>query len=270
MLDNYIIQLIKKLHLPLEHETPLVEHVLNKIQRDSWGSYYETINQLFNTSSQAETHRNSIAVQLVFWAFDLVDDVVDDDVLLNWITKEQQIVLSHITMIQAIRLFDKEIQDDIMKLIVEAGYAEFYDLTFDYETNKDISEDDYLTLVETKSGNLMRLIGVIIDKDNNELLEFMKYLGIAAQIKNDIDSILSFNKNDYESKKMYLPLIKYIYFTKDIYLQNLSRESIVDSGALDYCRLLYNYYFEKAYNLLLSAFPEKSEGIRKLKYEFNF
>ncbi|WP_414048716.1 class 1 isoprenoid biosynthesis enzyme [Macrococcus animalis] len=242
----------------------------DKIQRDSWGSYYETINMLFNTSTQADMQRNSVAIQLVFWAFDLVDDVVDDDYILKWISKEQQIVLSHITMLQAIRLIDREIQDEVMSFIVEAGYSEFQDITFDFNENPRLSEDDYIEMITKKSGNLMMLIGLIIDKNNKSLLQFMQYIGIAAQIKNDIDSLLSEQKSDFKKKKMYLPLIKYIFFSGDTNLQNYSRENILKSGSLDYCRLLYNYYIEKAYGILLDAFPDKSEGIRKLKNEFNF
>ncbi|WP_312039881.1 hypothetical protein [Macrococcoides bohemicum] len=270
MIDQYISDLIKKLNLSVTSEEQLLIYVSNKIQRDSWGSYYETINKLFNKGTQADMQRNSVAIQLVFWAFDLVDDVVDGDHLLEWISREQQILLSHITMLQAIRLFNQKIQDDVMALIVDAGYAEFYDITYDFNENPDISEDEYIALVTQKSGNLMRLIGLIIDKDNVPLQYFMQNVGIAAQIKNDIDSILSEHKSDFYQRKMYLPLIKYIFFSGDKNLQYFSRENILQSGSLDYCRLLYNYYIEKAYSILLDAFPDKTEGIRKLKDEFNF
>ncbi|MCU7557849.1 class 1 isoprenoid biosynthesis enzyme [Macrococcus capreoli] len=270
MLNQYITKLISKLNLSAEHESQLLDYVSNKIKQDSWGSYYETINKLFNINTQADTQKNSVAIQLVFWAFDLVDDVVDDDQLLKWISKEQQIVLSHIVMLQGLRMFQHDMRDEVMDLIVKAGYAEFQDITFDFQYHSDISEDDYLNLVQQKSGQLMQLIALIIDKHNEPLNQFMLYIGVAAQIKNDIDSILSLHKNDFNQKKMYLPLIKYIYFSGDSTLQHYSRENIQKSGSLDYCRLLYNYYIEKAYSILLDAFPDKSEGIRKLKNEFNF
>ncbi|WP_414055369.1 class 1 isoprenoid biosynthesis enzyme [Macrococcus equi] len=270
MIDDYVISLVKRLKLEVDIEEQFLNFVLKKIKRDSWGSYYETINMLFNTNIQADMQKNSVAIQLVFWAFDLVDDVVDDDQVLEWISKEQQIVLSHITMLQGIRLFNREIQNDVMTLIIEAGYAEFEDINFDYFHKPDTSEDEYIEIIAQKSGKLMQLIGLIIDKDNKPLMQFLRLIGVAAQIKNDIDGILSDKKNDFERKKMYLPLIKYRFFSNDKFLQNYSLESILQSGSLDYCRLLYNYYIEEAYRILMVAFPEKSEGIRKLKNEFNF
>ncbi|MCE4957437.1 class 1 isoprenoid biosynthesis enzyme [Macrococcoides caseolyticum] len=270
MLQQNLHQLIEQLNLPEQESNQLLDFVMNKIKRDSWGSYYETINALFNTSTQADMQRNSVAVQLIFWAFDLVDDVVDGDVVQLPLSQAQQIVLSHIVMLQAIRLLDTHIQDHVMRIVIEAGYAEFSDITFTHDVNHLLTEDDYLSLVEQKSGKLMQLIGIIIDQSNLPLQRFMSYIGIAAQIKNDIDSILSFNKSDFDEKKMYLPTIKYIYFTGDTGLQHFSREKIIQSGALEYCRLLYNYYIEEAYTILFDAFPEKTEGIRKLKNEFNF
>ncbi|WP_414045780.1 class 1 isoprenoid biosynthesis enzyme [Macrococcus equi] len=214
--------------------------------------------------------KHAVAIQLVFWAFDLVDDAVDGDQNVPGLTYAQQIVLSHIVMMKALNLFDVELRDGIMSLIVSSGYGEFEDISFTYQRDNVLTEDNYIKMVTAKSGRLMELIAVIIDKDNVPLRQFMINIGIAAQIKNDIQGIENPNKSDFKDKKMYLPLIKYMFFSKDNKLEQCTRENIIQSGALEYCRLLYNYYIEKAYRILFDAFPTMSDDLKELKNEFNF
>lgn len=269
MLEEYIKDIISPLKLEENHKNELQSYALKKIKRDGWGNYYYIISKLFNRR-QADMQKNSVAIQLVFWAFDLVDDAVDGDQTTPGLSHEQQIVLSHIVMMKAINLFDIEIREDIMSLIALSGYGEFEDINFTYNMYSNITEDDYIKMTTSKSGKLMELIAVIIDKENQPLRDFMLNIGIAAQIKNDIDGILIEEKSDFEDKKMYLPLIKYIFFSEDINLINCTRENIIHSGALDYCKLLYNYYIEKAYAILFDAFPSMSDDLKELKDEFNF
>lgn len=269
MLEQYIKDIILPLKLDEDHRNILQTYALKKIKRDGWGNYYFIISKLFN-KRQADMQKNSVAIQLVFWAFDLVDDAVDCDQSTPGLTHAQQIVLSHIVMMKAINLFDIDMREEIMILIAASGYGEFEDIHFKYDVNQQLSEDDYIKMTEMKSGKLMELIAIIIDKENLPLREFMINIGIAAQIKNDIEGILSEQKSDFEDKKMYLPLIKYIFFTGDDALKQCTRESILHSGALDYCNLLYNYYIEKAYSILFNAFPTMSDDLKELKNEFNF
>lgn len=269
MIEQYIKDIISPLKLEENHKSELQSYVLKKIKRDGWGNYYYIIGKLFNRR-QADMQKNSVAIQLVFWAFDLVDDAVDGDQTTPGLSYEQQIVLSHIVMIKALNLFDIEIREEIMSLIVLSGYGEFEDINFNHNTDSNLTEDDYIKMTISKSGRLMELIAVIIDKDNQPLRDFMINIGIAAQIKNDIDGIMSKGKSDFADKKMYLPLIKYIFFTEDIKLKNCTRENIIRSGAIDYCKLLYNYYIEKAYGILFDAFPSMSKDLKELKNEFNF
>ncbi|WP_414050552.1 hypothetical protein [Macrococcus animalis] len=269
MLEQYVKDIILPLKMEESHRNTLLNYALKKIKRDGWGNYYYIISKLFN-KRQADMQKNSVAIQLVFWAFDLVDDAVDGDQTTPGLTHAQQIVLSHIVMIRGINLFDLEVREEIMSLIVSSGYGEFEDINFEYDINHLFSEEDYIKMTKEKSGKLMEIIAIIIDKDNMPLRRFMTNIGIAAQIKNDIEGILSEEKNDFRDKKMYLPLIKYMFFTGDYGLNLCTRENISQSGALDYCRLLYNYYIEKAYDILFDAFPTMSEDLKELKHEFNF
>lgn len=269
MLERYIREIINPLKLEDLHHNEVLSYALKKIKRDGWGNYYYIISELFN-KRQADMQKNSVAIQLVFWAFDLVDDAVDQDQTTHGLSHAQQIVLSHIIMLKAINLFDTSIRDEIMNIIIESGYGEFEDINFTFFNNQHITEEKYLEMIEQKSGKLMEIIAVIIDKDNKPLRDFMINIGIAAQIRNDLEGITSGKKNDFEDKKMYLPLIKYIFFTGDVRLENCTRESIITSGAIDYCRLLYNYYIEKAYSILFEAFPTMTKELKELKNEFNF
>lgn len=130
------------------------------------------------------------------------------------------------------------------------------------------TEADYLKMVEKKSGSLVAMacvIGALLaGKEDIAAIEtYANYIGIAAQIDNDLDALHRWDeKNDIHAKKKSLPILYMLeskndnlwkqYVNNDIdydgmYVQKeKALEQMEQEGAIYYANVMSQIYKEKA------------------------
>ena len=123
-------------------------------------------------------------------------------------------------------------------------------------------------MVEKKSGSLVAMacvIGALLaGKDDIATLEtYARYIGIAAQIDNDLDALYNWDKKaDIQAKKKSLPILYMLeskqnnlwkrYFNNDIdydrmYVQKeKALQQMEQEGAIYYAKVMSQIYKEKA------------------------
>jgi geranylgeranyl diphosphate synthase type I len=136
-------------------------------------------------------------------------------------------------------------------------------LDIEYENRLDISEADYLKMIDKKTARLFQsslCLGALLGTDEPNLIEqlgsFGRSLGLAYQIKNDLEGI----EDDIRQKKKTLPIIYALNKAEEreklyqIYQQmELSKGDIAqflkilnNSAASDYSREMINEYYIQA------------------------
>ncbi len=172
------------------------------------------------------------AVELLILSFDIFDDLQDNDnVNTPWAMQN-----SAITMNLALSLFSLSVQiindldsnNHLRKnfdfLHLNAINGQHIDLLNNIE-----NEEQYINMIALKSGSLFALAGAIgtslaSNGPLEQVLDFCIHLGIAEQLKNDLNDIFSFTKNDWSARKKSLPIL---------YLLENGSDSIISS--------FYNY-----------------------------
>lgn len=216
-------------------------------------------------SFKDEIYNVAAAIELIIFAFDIVDDIQDQDKPYIWTETPAlslNIVLTMLTIAsKIIRQSNFEHRDialnHIETYILSSINGQHLDLL-----NQSIDEASYLQIIELKSASLCMMsciVGIILatGKVSQRVLHYSRILGIIQQIKNDIQGLKEWNHtNDLLNKKITLPII-YIFNTKNsISFQlkeyydgvNISldlvalREFVINSGALQYSIAMKNIY----------------------------
>tara|TARA_B100000925_G_scaffold286730_1_gene264887 strand:- start:5125 stop:6084 length:960 start_codon:yes stop_codon:yes gene_type:complete len=108
--------------------------------------------------------------------------------------------------------------------------------------NKKINKDDYFNIIKLKTGSLLELpIHLLISSASEEktlLLEAMKSLGIAYQVKNDlVDFSRGKSSIDFKNKISTLPFLELYkvrttknsnYLFKDVFLDDITQQEFLD------------------------------------------
>lgn len=155
------------------------------------------------------------AVELLILSFDIFDDLQDNDnAHTPWAMQN-----SAITMNLALSLFSLSVQiiNDLDSnhhlrktfdfLNLNAINGQHIDLLNDIE-----NEQQYINMIALKSGSLFALAGAIgtslaSNRSLKQVLDFCTFLGIAEQLKNDLNDIFSTAKNDWSMRKKSLPIL---------------------------------------------------------------
>lgn len=155
------------------------------------------------------------AIELLILSFDIFDDLQDNDnVNTPWAMQN-----SAITMNLALSLFSLSVQiindldsnNHLRKnfdfLNLNAINGQYIDLLNNIE-----NEEQYINMIALKSGSLFALAGTIgtslaSNGPLEQVLDFCIHLGIAEQLKNDLNDIFSFTKNDWAARKKSLPIL---------------------------------------------------------------
>ncbi|MEK3723887.1 polyprenyl synthetase family protein [Paenibacillus sp. FSL H8-0034] len=152
------------------------------------------------------------------------------------------------------------------------------------------SERDYLTMIEKKSGSLLRFacsMGYLLIPDLDQrtmdtMDQLANYIGMISQLDNDIRDVLRFDvKNDLLQKKRTLPIL-FLLMEKDDnfpYIQQYYKgqltydqfvirkreciQYIEDSGCIEYCRIIQSLHMDQV-NHLFESLP----GITSWKEQF--
>lgn len=157
------------------------------------------------------------------------------------------------------------IRNYIYKLILNSIDGQQYDLI-----NQIATEEEYIEMISLKSGSLILLANIIgageVSIEQYQILErYSNYLGVVAQLRNDVNDLLNSSiKSDLRLKKKTLPIIYYLHIQdnkfssiRNYYNSNNSYESmthedrknlhetIIQGGALQYCKVIEQLYIHK-------------------------
>lgn len=264
LLKETLTTILEETFIPANKKDIFINQALQSVTHSNWSAFYVLLNKYILDKKDKE--KDILLIQLIFLCTDMMDDLVDDDYTFHELSNNHAYIISYLIIMYVLKNSDYN-RECLIELFTQSGIGECQDVDFIYNPKSLLTEEDYLHMVSKKSGTLSKMIGVITSKDR-AIHEFMYYIGIAQQIKNDLNDITNPKKNDFINKKMYLPLIKYIQYSNDNDLVDCSRESIINSGAIDYCKLMYIYYTEYAFDILIQRFPYKKDSIGEMKDEF--
>ncbi|WP_461200136.1 polyprenyl synthetase family protein [Anoxybacillus sp. TBDG-1] len=223
---------------------------------------------LFSTQGDHSTYI-AAAIELIVLAGDLLDDVVDQDRLkddaiavhtaIGFLLLGQQ-VIAHSNIADGKKL---KALSYVTSCLLQSVHGQQTDVACDVQT-----EAEYIKMVEKKSGSLVAMacvIGALLaGKEDIATLEtYARYIGIAAQIDNDLDALYRWDeKNDIQTKKKSLPILYMLeskndnlwkqYFNNDIdydrmYVQKeKALQQMEQEGAIYYAKVMSQIYKEKA------------------------
>lgn len=170
----------------------------------------------------------AVAVELFVAAADLLDDIEDSDYdfLLDHgysVAQANNAVAALLMLGQksVTHLLERKVQPQVvisvMQALVSSGLVACSGQHTEFERKAaDISEEEYLQLVEMKSGALVECtcrVGALLATDDARIVGsyalFGKRLGVASQLANDARSIVSSlpGQSDIARKKRTLPII---------------------------------------------------------------
>ncbi|NEW09114.1 hypothetical protein GK047_24365 [Paenibacillus sp. SYP-B3998] len=240
--------------------------------------------------------RISAATELILLSFDIIDDLQDqDNENKPWMKCPQPYTLNAILALitgfigELELLIGKEqkekIFSEISKLLFRSINGQQKDLN-----NSILTVDDYLMMVQEKSGSLFRLacyMGYSSLPCTAETIQQMNDLadciGLIHQIQNDIKDFTRYDlKNDLFAKKMTLPIL-YLFSIddssfqglKDYYENKITKEDLLkqkqelltyidDSGCKEYARVIQSICIQKA-NELFEQIPAISPWKERFK-----
>ncbi|MBX8945188.1 MULTISPECIES: polyprenyl synthetase family protein [Lysinibacillus] len=230
-----------------------------------------------NVHNKSELTEIQTIVELILLSADILDDIQDNDALCNpWSNKPLSynlnillgylfIALQRIHYINCSSDVKKFFNIFIYPLMLDAINGQHTDLI-----NDTITEQEYFDMTALKSGSLILLAnllgaGNVCPSTFEKIKEYSYYLGVIAQIRNDVNDLsYSIHKNDIKDKKKTLPILYYLHIQdpkfssiKEYYNNNKSFEELLDSelqelllcimngGAITYCHVVEQIYLKK-------------------------
>lgn len=234
-------------------------------------------------------YQAAASIELMILALDIFDDLQDQDhASAPWI--QMSPALSMNIAIGLLTISVASLEQTSFELIkkaravrclsiqvVKAVNGQYTDLL-----NSMSTEEECLAMIQEKSGSLLAcacLLGTVLatESHHDTVMEYGIMIGVAAQIKNDIQDICRWDeKNDLIYKKKTLPtlyllqsshprsqLVKSYYEEKlgkdDLYSRKFEiKQFIEESGAIQYSEVLMRVYQMKAFERVkhLNVTPE--------------
>jgi competence protein ComQ len=248
-----------------------------------WSEITQNVHFMFAGKSP-HIERLGALTEMMILALDIMDDIQDqDNVDILWMTCPQGYALNAIVALlmtvigesarletvprQGIPSFTQEAS----RILIKALEGQFKDLS-----HSNVTEADYMELIQEKSGSLIRLacyMGYADSSISAADMVFMNELayciGVISQIDNDIQDVVRFDvKNDLLHKKKTLPILFLLAepdeefpFIQEFYEGKLTEEQfiakkkecisyIIDSGCIEYSRVIQQLYRNEAQRLL--------------------
>lgn len=254
--------------------------------------------KLFGGESD-EIFKAAAALEFLILSLDIFDDLQDqDNPLPLWSQMDHAIAMNLAIACQTLsqmilsRLEFEEgrkllLLQHINQLILYAVRGQQKDLL-----NTTMNEEEYLEMVEEKSGSLMAvacITGTILATGifHEEVLTYGRWLGTMAQIKNDMKDILRWDlKNDLLRKKRTLPVLYLLNqeqdefpLLKDFYKGNIGKEMILErkvdciewikkSGAIEYASVYLNLHHIKIEELIENMDLDQEQKEKLLEIVF--
>ncbi|WP_068773524.1 polyprenyl synthetase family protein [Paenibacillus sp. FJAT-26967] len=297
------IQNLIETHFPIESLRLLMKKsVEDKREEQSiWGELTLGAHDLLGGNHPA-IHRVAALTELILLALDIMDDLQDqDNTAKPWmrIPQEQALniytgfVTASISELGALRLRypGSPLPDpaQVGRFITEAINGQHLDITCAAQ-----SEEDYVDMVQRKSGALVQLalylgytctLGGSNEETVSQLNLLGLYTGLMAQLDNDLSDLLRFDyKNDIVQKKQTIPVMFLLdeeeegspwirqYYQGEIDQEQFLKhkpecvEYIYGSGCIEYTRTIQNLYLHHADELLaeIPALASNKEAFRQV------
>ncbi|MCY9593144.1 hypothetical protein PC41400_08635 [Paenibacillus chitinolyticus] len=280
----------------------LLKSVADKKEEHSiWGELTWSVHDLLGGSNPA-IHRAAALTELMLLALDIMDDIQDqDNTEKPWMTVPQEqalnvytgLVTASVSELGALRRqYPAAPLPDpakVCEFITEAINGQHLDVTNAVQT-----EEDYVGMVQRKSGTLVQLALYMgyactdanADEDTvGKLNRLAVYMGLMAQLDNDLSDLLRFDyKNDLVQKKKTIPVLFLLdeedtefpviqqYYNGEIdqpqFLKHKPQcvQYVVDSGCIEYTRTIQNLYLHHADELFaeIPAASANKEAFREI------
>lgn len=224
--------------------------------------------QMFDGKSP-QIYQAAASIELMILALDIFDDIQDqDNPSVPWSQIEPAmstniaiglLMLSMTVLVQTTFDTDRKSKaiDYLNEQVLKAVNGQYTDLT-----NSIHSEEDYILMAKNKSGSLLAcacLVGTALagEAHHSTVREYAELIGVAAQIKNDMNDIVRWDeKNDLIHKKKTLPTLFLLQnelpsfqILRDYYDDKLGKaalykqkfeikELIEQSGAIEYANVI--------------------------------
>ncbi|WP_282937427.1 polyprenyl synthetase family protein [Paenibacillus sp. RC67] len=253
-----------------------------------WAELTESSHRMLGGQSRHIT-RAAAVTELIMLTLDIVDDLQDRDKAYRiWMQCPESFTLN--AVLAFLMAFMNEVGQlqlhishtapllttEVSQLVLFAVNGQQKDLNPLVNIS---DEEDYFSMVQQKSGSLIRLacyLGYSLTESSSEITERIDdlayYLGVIAQIDNDVNNLMQFNMgNDLLQRKRTLPilcmlaqardsfpeLIQYYEGEQDpeAFIQQHKQASLItiaDSGCLEYARIIQSLYYDKAERLFES------------------
>ncbi|MBE1555448.1 polyprenyl synthetase family protein [Sporosarcina limicola] len=170
--------------------------------------------EMFGGTS-VEVYKTAAAVEFLVLSFDLFDDLQDGDSFdTPWSMLDPALTLN-----LALGLFSlsTKIINEIQSLKNGINYFNRFNLKAINGQHSDLlnrieTEQQYIDIAAQKSGSLLAMAslvgtGLATNNYHDIVKNYCIQFGIAEQIKNDLNDILTFEKSDWMSRKKSLPIL---------------------------------------------------------------
>ena len=229
-----------------------------------------------------EQRELQVVMELIILAADILDDIQDKDASIypwsevNFEENSNIIIGLLLTAFNKITLLDccfevrNFMSQQIHCLLLQSINGQQRDLN-----NRITTETEYLEMASLKSGSLTQLAcvlgaGNVSEKTLNIIKTYSNYIGIIAQIRNDVHDLLTEHQiSDLHIKKITLPVlyylciddddflpIKHYYNSEQIFMHLTDSEKdhfmkvIRQGGAIQYCHAVEKIYYRKFINCI--------------------
>lgn len=251
-----------------------------------WSEITQVVHSMFSGSSP-HIERLSTLTELTILALDIMDDLQDqDNAEILWMKCPPALALNAVVaLLMAVVAEASHLEGstpegilsfthEISRILLKALDGQYKDLT-----QTDVSEADYMEMIQEKSGSLIRLAcyagyeSTTISTADLESMNDLAYcIGVIAQLENDIQDILRFDlKNDLLHRKKTLPILFLLAepdndfpIIQDFYAGKLTEQNflikkkecieyVINSGCIEYTRVIQQLYRNEAQRLLASV-----------------
>lgn len=290
--------LIEEYIRPTELKSLVLSYLEDKKREDGYWQQLTVYSHWMAGGGSDSIYRLAAVTELFMLALDIVDDLQDqDNTDKPWMVSPSSYALNAVLGLlnccygELGRLKESE-PFAIYPLLGEVSRWLAYSIEGQYRDISDAieSEEDYIIMVQHKSGALIRLamyIGLaaspVTPTEQSVLDELASCIGIIAQLENDLRDVSSFDtKSDLIHRKKTLPVLYLLTYSeedfpllKQYYDGKASREQflahqeeclnfIQGSGCLEYVRVIQSLHIDKAHELFdqLDGISEWKEKLR--------
>ncbi len=293
METRYNIQLREELILIANQliETSFTDHYLQNLAQSYVSfKFHQSINFALLTELHYSIFREQqtfkekrelqVVMELIILAADILDDIQDKDAAiypwsevnsdenLNIIIGFLLSAFNKITLLDCCFEVRNFMSQQIHSLLLQSINGQQKDIY-----NRITTETEYLEMASLKSGSLMQLAcvlgaGNVSEKTLDIIKTYSNYIGIIAQIRNDVHDLLTdYHLSDLHIKKITLPVLYYLCIEdddfrpiKNYYNSTQNFTHLADSekvhfmkiirhgGAIQYCNVIEKIYYRKFIN----------------------